>query len=143
MFNSRHTRVVDMAIDPPLSGKSAIDRWDQLHEALASQERRMIIYSLEDVPEERRIPLPEAAMTPGSSQDPEKTAIRLEHNHLPKLAEAGYVRWELDPFCVQRGPHFEEVEMMFNLIHDSIDQFPESLITGCEIYEELYHDARQ
>jgi len=131
-----------MAIDPSSSGKSAIDRWDQLHEVLASQERRMVIYSLMDAPRERRIPLPEAAMTPESSWDPKRTSLRLQHNHLPKMADAGYVRWERNPFCVQRGPHFEEVEILFNLIHDSIDQFPRSLITGCEIYEELYHDTR-
>lgn len=131
-----------MAIDSSSFGGSAIDRWDLLHEVLASQERRMILYSLKDAPAERRIPLPAAAMTPESSWDPERATLRLKHNHLPKLTDAGYVRWESDPFSVQQGPHFEEVEVMFDLIHDSINRFPESLITGCEIYEELYHDAR-
>jgi hypothetical protein len=131
-----------MGNDPIRRQESAIDRWDQLHEVLASQERRMIIYSLMEVPKERRIPLPDAAMTPESSWDSEKTGIRLEHNHLPRLADAGYVRWERDPFCVQRGPRFEEAEALFEIIHGSIDRFPESLITGCEIYEELYHDDR-
>ena len=132
-----------MKDNPPRRQESAIERWNRLYAVLASQERRMIIYSLKDVPQERRIPLPEAAMTPESSWDAERTSIRLKHNHLPQLAEAGYVRWERDPFCVQRGPHFEEVEVLFGLIHESIDQFPESLITGCDIYEELYEDARQ
>ncbi|MDG5778357.1 hypothetical protein VB773_03775 [Haloarculaceae archaeon H-GB2-1] len=131
-----------MAIDPSSSEESAIDRWDRLHEILASQERRMIIYSLMDVPKERRIPLPDAAMTPESSWDQQRTSTRLRHHHLPKLVDAGYIRWESDPFCVQRGPRFAEVETMFDLIHDSISQFPKSLITGCEIYEKLYHDDR-
>lgn len=102
----------------------------------------MVIYSLLDVPEERRIPLPEAAMTPNSSWDPERTSTQLQHHHLPKLEDAGYVRWERDPFCVQRGPRFEEVEVLFSIIHDSIHTFPKSLIAGCDIYEELYQDAR-
>jgi len=131
-----------MGKDPIRRQESAIDRWDQLHEVLASQERRMIIYSLMGVPRERRIPLPDAAMAPDSSWDPETASLRLQHSHLPKLADAGYVRWERDPFCVQRGPQFAEAETLFEVIHDSIDQFPESLITGCEIYEELYHDDR-
>jgi len=101
----------------------------------------MILYSLIDVPEERRIPLPEAAVTPDVSWDPEQMRIRLEHNHLPKLADANYVRWKQDPFSVQRGPRYEEVEALFTLIHGSIDQFPESLITGCDVYEELYQNA--
>ncbi|WP_340097695.1 DUF7344 domain-containing protein [Salinibaculum salinum] len=132
-----------MVIDPASSGESAIERWNKLHQILASQERRMVLYSLMDAPKERRMPLPEAAMPPESSWDPEQIRIHLKHNHLPQLADAGYVRWECDPFCVQRGPHFEEVAVIFNLIHDSIDQFPRSLITGCEIYEEMYTDARR
>lgn len=103
----------------------------------------MILYSLRDVPDERRIPLPEAAMTPESSWDPEKASIRLQHHHLPKLADAGYIRWERNPFCVQRGPRFAEAEVLFTLIHESIGRIPESLITGCEVYEELYYDTRQ
>lgn len=130
-----------MGIDACRRDESAVERWNQLHEILASQERRMIIYSLMHVPTERRIPLPEAAMPPGSSWDRQLTSIRLQHHHLPKLADAGYVRWERDPFYVQRGPHFAEVESLFGLIHDSIDRFPESLIIGCEVYEELYQNA--
>ncbi|MCU4753033.1 hypothetical protein OB919_13790 [Halobacteria archaeon AArc-curdl1] len=132
-----------MGIDIPRREQCAIDRWNKLYEVLASQERRMIIYSLRNAPEERRISLPEAAMTPESSWDPETMTTQLQHNHLPQLANAGYIRWERDPFCVQRGPHFAEVEVLFNLIHASIDQFPESLINGCEVYEEMYHDAIQ
>ena len=130
-----------MAIDTSGSGDSAIDRWNQLHQILAAQERRMVIYSLLEVPQERRVPLPEAAMAPESSWDYEEMRIRLEHNHLTQLADAGYVEWDRDPFCVQRGPRFEEVEAVFDVIHDSIDTFPESLISGCEIYEEMHHDV--
>lgn len=103
----------------------------------------MVIYSLMDAPDDRRLPLPEAAMAPQTSLDHERLSVRLQHHHLPQLADAGYVRWEREPFCVQRGPYFEEVERLFDLIHDSIDRFPDSLIDGCEIYEELYRNARE
>lgn len=130
-----------MGTDSPGTDGSAVDRWDKLHQALASQKRRMIIYSLLDVPDERRVPLPEAAIPPGSSVDYYRMTIALQHAHLPQLADAGYVRWEREPFCVQRGPRFEEVEAIFRQIHDSIGRFPESLIQGCEVYEELYQDV--
>ncbi|WP_226483265.1 hypothetical protein [Natrinema amylolyticum] len=120
--------------------ESAIDRWNQLHEALADESRRMVIYSLLDVPKERRLPLPEAAQSPNVSTDPETLQLQLEHHHLPKLADAGYIRWEHDPFCVQRGPCYEEVEIVFEQMIESLDQFPETLIGGCEIFEEL-HEA--
>lgn len=117
---------------------SAIDRWNLLHEALADESRRMVIYSLLDVTQERRLPLPEAAQSPNISISPRELKIQLEHHHLPKLADAGYIRWERDPFCVQRGPQYEEVEIVFKQIIDSLDQLPETLICGCEIFEDLY-----
>lgn len=132
-----------MAIDPSISGGSAIDRWNELHQTLSAQERRMIIYSLMEVPQSERVPLPEAATAPGTSCDAEQMRIRLEHDHLPQMATAGYIRWERDPFCVQRGPRFKEAEAMFETIHDSIDQFPQSLITGCKIYEEMCRDGNR
>lgn len=119
-----------------------MDRWDELHRILASQERRMVLYSLLDVPDERRLPLPEAAMAPQTSVDSERLSVQLQHRHLPKMDDAGYVRWEREPFRVQRGPCFEEVQAVFRLIHDSIDRFPRSLIDGCEIYEEMYQNAQ-
>lgn len=131
-----------MAIDSFDSGESAIDRWDTLHQVLASQKRRMVVYALLDAPEGRRVPLPEAAMAPGSSSDYEKMTICLQQYHLPQMADAGYVRWERDPFCVQRGPRFGEVEAVFDLIHESIDEFPKSLIQGCEIYEEMHSNVQ-
>lgn len=103
----------------------------------------MVLYSLRNAPEERRLPLPDAAMAPQTSLDSEELTIHLQHNHLPMLADAGYIRWEREPFCVQRGPYFEEVESVFDVILDSIDQFPRSLIDGCEIYEEKYEEVQQ
>lgn len=102
----------------------------------------MVLYSLLGVPEERRLPLPEAAMAPQTTLDADELSIQLQHNHLPTLSDAGYVRWEREPFCVQCGPNFEEVEAVFDLILASIDEFPRSLIDGCEIYEERYREAR-
>ena len=102
----------------------------------------MVLYSLLNAPTERRLRLPDAAMAPGTPVSADRTHVGLQHEHLPKLADAGYVRWSRDPFCVQRGPRFEEVEAMFDLIHESIDQFPTSLIDGCEIYEERYQNGQ-
>lgn len=126
-----------MGTNPADMDNSAVERWNTLHHAFASQERRMILYSLIDAPKNRRLPLPETAMAPDTPTTSKKIEVQLQHNHLPELADAGYIRWEKEPFCVQRGPCFDEVEAVFGVIHDSIDQFPTSLIDGCEIYEEM------
>lgn len=132
-----------MVRNPTAVNKSVVDRWDQLYEALAAEHRRMILYSLMDIPKERQLPLPEAARSSNLSIDPDELRIQLQHHHLPKLAEFGYVRWEQDPFCVQRGHAYEEVEAVFSVIVESLDQYPMSLINGCERFEEMYGGRQQ
>ena len=113
------------------------ERWDQLYDALAAGPRRVIISSLGDEPEERRLPLPEAAMSPNQTIDAETLAVELHHHHLPKLANAGYVCWESDPFCVQRGPRFQEVWFVVETLFESVDEMPDSLINNCKNLREI------
>ena len=118
-------------------GGGACDRWNQLLHQLSAQPRRQIIVSLLDVPEERRLLLPEAALPSTSSVDPDRFVTELKHHHLPTLASAGYVRWEQDPFCVQRGPRFEVPAAVVQALLASADQLPEALTQGgiVETYE--------
>jgi len=124
----------------PSEGPDWAARWDRLYEALSAEPRRMIIASLLDEPQGRRLPLPEAAESPNKPQDDETLRIELCHNHLPLLAEAGYVRWEQDPFVVQRGPRFEEPESIIEVLTDSLDALPPSLINNCKIFREQVND---
>ena len=123
-----------MSLDPSEEEDWA-DRWDRLYEALSAEPRRMIISSLLDVPEERRLPLPAAAESPNQPTDAETLCVQLRHHHLPLLAEAGYVRWEREPFVVQRGPRFEEPAVFIELVTDSIDELPTPLIDNCKIFQ--------
>lgn len=116
------------------------DRWNQLFEVLSAEPRREILISLADAPRERRLPLPEAAKSPNQSMDSETLATRLRHHHLPKLADAGYVRWEADPFCVQRGPDFEEPQFILENVLESPDEVPHSLVNNCKILQKMTSD---
>ena len=124
-----------MSLDPSEDGGWA-HRWDRLYEALSAEPRRMIISSLVDEPEERRLPLPAAAESPNQSTDAETLCVQLRHHHLPLLEDAGYVRWEREPFVVQRGPRFEEPAFLIELVTDSIDELPTPLIDNCKIFLE-------
>ncbi|WP_135535213.1 hypothetical protein [Halostella pelagica] len=124
-----------MTLDPSEEQDWA-ERWDQLYEALSAEPRRMIISSLLDEPQERRLPLPDVAESPNQPKDAEILSIQLRHHHLPLLAEAGYVRWEDEPFVVQRGPRFEEPAFIIELVTDSIDELPASLIRNCKIFQD-------
>lgn len=118
-------------------GGGVCDQWDRLLYQLSVQPRRQITVSLLDVSEERRLLLPEAALPSTSSVNSERFATELKHHHLPTLASAGYVRWEQDPFCVQRGPHFEVPAAVMQALIASADPLPGSLTQGgiVETYE--------
>lgn len=125
-----------MSVDSPREHDWA-DRWDQLYDVLAAEPRREILRSLTHVPKDRRLPLPDAASSPNQSMDAETLNIELRHHHLPKLADAGYVRWESEPFCVQRGPRFEEPAFVVNTLLDSIDEIPRTLVDNCVVLSEM------
>jgi hypothetical protein len=72
--------------------------------------------------------------------DSESLAIHLRHHHLPKLTEAGYVRWDSERFCVQRGPNFAEPAFIVENVFESMDEIPESLIDNCRIIQKRIND---
>jgi hypothetical protein len=113
------------------------ESWDQLYEALASQPRRMIIFSLMKEPEGERLPLPDAARAPDRSTESGNLSLQLRHHHLPKLAEAGYVHWESEPFSVRRGPHFDEPALVISKMTESTDDHPGRLREECVVIGEV------
>ena len=117
-------------------------RWDQLFDVLSAEPRREIIISLRDAPPDQRVPLPDAAESPNQSMDSETLAIKLRHHHLPKLADVGYVHWESEPFCVQRGSNFAEAEFIVGKVFESIEEIPDSLLKNCRVLGELAVDDR-
>lgn len=116
------------------------DRWDQMFAALAAEPRRSLLFSLLNAPKERRLPLPDAAASSNRPIDPERLTIELRHHHLPQLAAAGYVRWEDDPFCAQRGPHFEEPALILEAVTESVEDIPDSLLRECPVLRESPDD---
>lgn len=120
----------------------ALERWNDLFNVLSAQSRRMIPFSLLGQRKERRLPLPETAVHSDEPTAPEELSIELDHHHhhLPILAEAGYVRWEREPFRVQRGTHFEEAAVILRWIVQSPEEFPSRLVSDREILGEREDD---
>ena len=50
--------------------------------------------------------------------------LRLRHVHLPKLVDAGYVRWNEDTGTVRPGPNVDEIEPVLRLLSDHGDELP-------------------
>lgn len=111
------------------------DRWHSIFRTLSAGVRRQMVGSLLEAPHDRTLSLPEAANLPDYRLDPELLQHNLVHNHLPMMERAGFIEWEREPFCVRRGPRFEEVAAVIKAI-DSDDEFPQHLIEGCHFHEQ-------
>lgn len=51
-----------------------------------------------------------------------KADIRTHHVHLPKLAEYGYITWLRDAHMVTKGPDFDEVRPVLEVVDDDRDE---------------------
>lgn len=111
------------------------DNWDRVFRALAAEPRRQVIGSLVDTPADQAVILPESAKSDHISSSLEDLQVELYHSHLPLLAELEFVDWDTDPLVAVRGPKFAEVAAVFQAVHSSISDIPDSLVDGCHRLE--------
>ncbi|WP_440771654.1 hypothetical protein [Natronorubrum sp. DTA28] len=117
------------------NGKQAIERWNLAFRALSAEPRRQLIVSLLDCSTDEPVALPESAINPTVPANPEKLTSDLHHNHLPTLADSGFIEWEASPFVAYRGPRFEEVAVVFEALYSSAIDIPDPLVEGCQRLE--------
>jgi GAF domain-containing protein len=108
--------------DEPLSRETCTDTLagravsseaiDSMMNALRSRARRVVLLSLVGDTTETSV------ATLERRGNHENDRIRLHHNHLPKLANAGYITWNRDADTVSRGPNFSEVEPLVQLLKE-------------------------
>lgn len=56
--------------------------------------------------------------------DTQEALLAARHNHLPKLEELGFVRWDRSSDVVTKGPQFGEVEPLLTLLDEHRDELP-------------------
>ncbi|WP_348613596.1 DUF7344 domain-containing protein [Halobaculum rarum] len=97
---------------------------DNLFEILANPYRRQLLVALLDHnPQDDRDLDPLGVAS--DEVDPEVLEIELVHTHLPKLADLGYVSWNRDTNEISKGPNWEEIAPLLQLIHDHQDELPD------------------
>lgn len=50
--------------------------------------------------------------------------IQMQHIHLPKLEEYGFITWDRDTNQVSKGPNFGEIRPLLELLADHEDELP-------------------
>lgn len=97
---------------------------DQIFDVLSHPYRRRILTRLN-----QSNPRDEASFSTDSvaddTEDEDEVAMDIHHRHLPKLVEAGFVEWDRETDAVTRGPRFEEIAPLINLMDKHEDELPE------------------
>jgi len=98
---------------------------DDYFEALANiHRRRLLIALLERNPQRDNINVPKDIHM---GQNPlEALQIEFYHSHLPKLEEAEFIGWNQDTHEVVKGPRFDEIRPLLELMQDHADEFPDN-----------------
>ncbi|MCU4753254.1 ArsR family transcriptional regulator [Halobacteria archaeon AArc-curdl1] len=46
----------------------------------------------------------------------DKFLVKLQHTHLPKLAESGFIEWDQETETITRGPRHDEIAPLIELM---------------------------
>lgn len=57
--------------------------------------------------------------------EPEVLQTELVHVHLPKLADRGYITWNRDENTISKGPNWDEIAPLLELIDAHREELPE------------------
>lgn len=95
---------------------------DDRLEALGRVERRRLLLRLSsgDSSGDPRVEFDEWDRREGEL-DP---LVAMRHLHLPQLEDGGFVRWDRENEQVTRGPRFEEMEPLLDLLREINEELP-------------------
>lgn len=90
---------------------------DSMMDVLSTRTRRVILMTLLGDSTETSIATLERRLNPSVKR------IHLHHNHLPKLANSGYINWDDETDTISKGPKFSEVEPLVQLLNEYEAEF--------------------
>lgn len=101
--------------------------WSALFTALGDVHRRRLLLSVLET--ERRdsvVQVPEDVHA--GDCELEVLQVELFHNHIPMLAEVGYVTWNRENHEVRGGPSFERIAPVLELLDAHRDELPGEMV---------------
>lgn len=51
--------------------------------------------------------------------------VQMKHVHLPKLVNHGFIEWDQDTHEVTKGPNFEQIRPLLELLDEHKDELPQ------------------
>jgi hypothetical protein len=97
--------------------------FDDVLDVLADVQRRSLLLSLLEHNPQGDTPI----VVPGSSEDSDavEQPVSMHHVHLPKLADYGFIEWNREHHQVTKGPNFDEIRPLLELLTDHEDELPD------------------
>lgn len=97
---------------------------DELFEVLSKPPRRRILTALANANPRHEVEFAPRDFT--SNEQCEDVLVSLQHAHLPKLDEAGFIEWNHGSKTITRGPRFDEIAPLIELMTTHRDELPVS-----------------
>ena len=101
---------------------SRTSTFDELLDAVGHiQRRKLLVALLTHNPQDD-----EPVVVEDESADEELTQLaKMHHVHLPKLEDYGFIIWNRDSNEVSKGPNFEEIRPLLELLRAHEDELPD------------------
>jgi hypothetical protein len=96
--------------------------FDDMLDALADVQRRKLLVALIEHNPQDDAPVVIAGSE--SESDAVERLLLMKHVHLPKLADYGLIEWNEDTHEVLKGPNFDEVRPLLELLDAHEDELP-------------------
>jgi hypothetical protein len=94
---------------------------DTAFELLADSYRRRLLLGLLTADQETEVSVRDIV----EQETLEALRTRMRHSHLPKLEAAGVIRWDREANAVTRGPNFEQLRPLLQLMDRHAAELPE------------------
>ncbi|MBX0297516.1 DUF7344 domain-containing protein [Haloarcula nitratireducens] len=96
---------------------------DEILDALGHIQRRKLLYAL--LSHNPQDDTPVVVDGDESVEEELSRLVEMHHVHLPKLEDYGFIRWDRDSNEVSKGPNFEEIRPLLQLLNDHKDELPD------------------
>ena len=95
---------------------------DDVMHVLASPQRRKLLVALLDHNPQSDSPV--VIADDENERDAVERLVEMEHVHLPKLEDHGFIEWDQENNEVSKGPKFEDIRPLLKLMVDHMDELP-------------------
>lgn len=92
-------------------------------DAVANETRRRLLVTLLDESPPGDTPIEIVEWVNESESTESLTAM--QHTHLPKLDDQGWIRWGRETGRVSQGPQFTEIEPLLKVLNEHWDELPD------------------